>query len=100
MTDLSDQEPSQICSILSQPATFILLVLVLGVPLLPESFSEGTKRLRICALQCAMCRCLQKATAMRADAIFFLLHCGAKLENCDLIVVCFSLSCNPGAINR
>ena len=35
---------------------------------------------------------------MRPDAIFFLLHCGAKPQNYGLVLACFSLSCNPDAI--
>ena len=30
---------------------------------------------------------------------FFLLHCGAKPQSYGLVLVCFSLSCNPGAIS-
>ena len=58
-----------------------------------------TKRPYIRTLQCAMCGCLQKATAMRPNAIFFLLHCCNKPQNYGLALVCFALSCNPGAIN-
>ena len=43
--------------------------------------------------------CLQKATALRSGAIFFLLHCGAKPQNYGLVLDFFSLSCNLGAIN-
>ena len=51
------------------------------------------------APQCAMRGCVQKATTMRPSAIFFLLHCVAKLQNYGLVLDCFSLSCNPGAIS-
>ena len=63
------------------------------------ALAEDTERPYIRALQCAMCLCLQKATAMRSNAIFFLLHCGAKHQNYDLVLACFSLLCNPNAIN-
>ena len=50
----------------------------------------------------AMRGCLKKATAMRANAIFLSLNCGAKPQNYGLIIVYFSLLCNPGArsLNR
>ena len=35
---------------------------------------------------------------MRANAIFFLLRCGAKPQNYDLVLTCFFLSCNLGAM--
>ena len=53
----------------------------------------GTKRPYIRALHA------KKATAMRPDAIFFLLQCGANPPNYGLTLSCFSLSCNPGAIS-
>ena len=43
-------------------------------------------------VQCIMRWCLQKAIAMRPNAIFFSLHCGAKLPNYGLVLACFSLS--------
>ena len=43
--------------------------------------------------------CLPKATALRPNTIFFSLHCGAKSQNYVLVVACFSLLCNPGAIS-
>ena len=43
-------------------------------------------------------RCLKKATPLCPNAIFFLLHCGAKPPNYCLVLTCFSLSCNPGAV--
>ena len=46
-----------------------------------------------------MCRCLQKATIMHPNAIFFLLHFGAKPQNYGLILTCFSPWCDPGAIS-
>ena len=36
---------------------------------------------------------------MLTNAVFFLLHCGAKAPNYGLVLACFSLSCNPGAIS-
>ena len=57
------------------------------------------KRPYICALQYAMHGCLQKATAVRPNTIFFLLHCGAKPQNYGLVLTCFSLSCNLGPIS-
>ena len=51
------------------------------------------------ALQCAIRGYPQKATAMRLNAIFFLLHCGAKSQNYGLVLACFSLSCNPGTVS-
>ena len=69
-----------------------------------HGFQQGdlagdTKQPYIRALQCTMRGCLQKATAIHPDAIFFMLHCGAKLLNYGLILTCFSLSCNQGAIS-
>ena len=61
----------------------------------PGSFSGGDETVR--ALQCAMRGCLQKATVMFPNAIFFLLHCGSKPQNCGLALACFSLLYNPGA---
>ena len=58
-----------------------------------------TKRPYIRALQCAMRRCLQKATALRPNAIFFLLHYGTKHKNYGLVFACLSLSCNTGAVS-
>ena len=46
-----------------------------------------TKQPHIRALQCAMCGCLKKATAM---------HPYAKPQSYGLVLACFSLSCNPG----
>ena len=57
------------------------------------------KRSHIRALQCAMRACLQKATTMRPNAIFFLLHCGPKPQNYGLVLASFPLLCNPGAIS-
>ena len=51
------------------------------------------------ALQCAMRGCLKKATALRPNAISFLLQCGTKLPKLVLVLACFFLSCNPGAIS-
>ena len=36
---------------------------------------------------------------MRPNAISFLLHYGAKLENYGLVLTCFSLSCYPSAVS-
>ena len=58
-----------------------------------------TKRPYICALQCPMRRCLRKATAMRPNAIFFLLHFGAKPQNYGFGLAHFSLSCILNAIS-
>ena len=57
------------------------------------------KRSYICALQGATRGYLKKATAMRPNAIFFSQHCGAKPQNYGIVLACFSLSCNPGAIS-
>ena len=59
----------------------------------------GTKPPYIRALQSAMRGRLQKTTAMRPNTIFFLLHGGAKPQNYGLVLTCFSLSCNPGAMS-
>ena len=59
----------------------------------------GTKQPYIRALQCAMRGCLKKATALRPNAISFLLQCGTKLPKLVLVLACFFLSCNPGAIS-
>ena len=58
----------------------------------PGNFSGETKRPYIRALQCAMRGCLKKATDMGPKAIFFLLHCGAKLQDYGLFLAC-SLFC-------
>ena len=42
---------------------------------------------------------MQKATAIRPKAKFFLLPFGAKPQNYGLVLACFSLLCDPGAIN-
>ena len=62
------------------------------------TLAKETKWPYIRVLQCAMRGCLVRAAAMRPDAIFFLLHCGARLPNFGLVLVGFSPSCNPGAI--
>ena len=46
-----------------------------------------TKRPYIRTLRCAMRGCLQKATAMRPNAIFFLLRCGPESRNYGLSLV-------------
>ena len=56
------------------------------------------KQLYIRELQCAMWGCLQKATAMLPNDLFFLLHCGARPQNYGLVLACCSLSRNPDAI--
>ena len=58
-----------------------------------------TEQAYICALQCVMRGCLQKAFTMGPNAIFFLLHCGAKPQSYGLVLTCFSLLCNPGALS-
>ena len=63
-----------------------------------RALAGETKRTYIHAMQCAMCWCLQKATAMRPNTIFFLLHFGAKPQNYGFVLACFSLWCNLGAI--
>ena len=50
-------------------------------------------------MQCAVPACLQKATAVRPNTIFFLLLCGTKPQNYGLVLAYFSLSCNPFAIS-
>ena len=50
-------------------------------------------------LQCAVRAFLQKAVAVRSYAIFFPLYCGTKPQNYGLVLACFSLSCNPGAMS-
>ena len=64
-----------------------------------SSLVGETKRLYISTLQCAMRACLQKATAMHPFAIFFLLHCSAKPQNCGLVLAFFSLLSDLGAIS-
>ena len=51
-----------------------------------RAFAGETKQPYIRALQCAMRSRLAKATAMHPNAIFFLLHCGAKLQNYGLVL--------------
>ena len=51
-----------------------------------------TKRKYIRGLRCAMPGYLQKATIA-------LLHCGVKPQNYSLVLACFSLTCNLGAIS-
>ena len=63
------------------------------------SLAGETKLPYIRTLQCAMHGCLKKATVTRSDAIFFLLHCGAKPPNYGLILASFSLACNLGTIS-
>ena len=63
------------------------------------ALAQEKKRPYICALQCAMCTCLKKATTMHPNAIFFLLHYGPKPQNYGLVPACFSLSCNLGEIS-
>ena len=64
-----------------------------------ELLAGETKRPYIPALQCVMHGCLKKASAMRPNAIFDLLHYGAKPQNYGLILACFSLSCYLGAVS-
>ena len=72
---------------------------LLHIPGVLHRHYSGWKRPYIRALQCAMCGCLKKATAMRPSAILFLLHCGAKPQNYGIVLGCFSLLCNPSAIS-
>ena len=75
----------------SQPMTVFWFRLYQG------ALAWETKRLYIRALQCAIRGCLEIATAVRPNTIFFFLHCGTKPLNYGLVLACFSLSCNPGA---
>ena len=63
------------------------------------ALARETKQPYIRAMHCAFRICLQKTTYVRPNAIFFLLHCGATPQNYGLILACFSLSCNTGAMS-
>ena len=58
-----------------------------------------TKRKYIRAMQCAMGGCLQKATALHPNAIFFFFALLRQAPKLWPVLNCFSISCNPGAIS-
>ena len=58
-----------------------------------------TKRPCIRAMQCAMRKCLQKATAVCPNTIFFWLHCSTKPQNYGLVLACSFLLFISSAIS-
>ena len=58
-----------------------------------EDETAAYSRIAMCYAQVSA-----ETTSMRLNAILILLHCSTKPQNYGLVLACFSLSCNLGAI--